>query len=295
MNTIRYSISALLILSLAALQAQQRGNREANITVEDRMRVEIRGAHGSIVVAKAGAGKAYSVRFERTDEDAVDDAVVSYRIENGTGYLRIVLDGEYDEDDDDISIGIESLGTLFQDNDDRRYRVELSDKVPIDFSFKFGAGEARLDFTDMMLTGLNMEAGASSIRMKMLSENPEIMHLMKISAGMGSIRSERLGNFNFERFDFEGGLGSYKLDFTGALRDGARISTEIGLGSLELCLPEGVGARAYNSDSFLSSCSLQKFNRTNGSRYESVDYRKARKRVVLDLNSGLGSVAVKWR
>jgi len=67
------------------------------------------------------------------------------------------------------------------------------------------------------------------------------------------------------------------------------------MGSLLIILPPGVGAQAYHEDSWLSSCSLQKFRDTGDGTYETANYRKASKKVKIRLESGVGSIDVKWR
>ena len=79
------------------------------------------------------------------------------------------------------------------------------------------------------------------------------------------------------------------------LPDNARIVTDVGVGSLTIVLrPEGVGAKAMTDDNWFSSRKMYRFIRKNDALYMTPDYDKSARRVSLDLQSGLGSVDVRW-
>ena len=66
----------------------------------------------------------------------------------------------------------------------------------------------------------------------------------------------------------------------------------MGLGSLELRIPEGLGVR-LQKDSFLTSLDSQGLVK-RGDVYESLDWDRADRRVTIELDAAFGSVSVVW-
>ncbi|MBI2474511.1 MAG: hypothetical protein HYV68_02305 [Candidatus Taylorbacteria bacterium] len=63
----------------------------------------------------------------------------------------------------------------------------------------------------------NLSAGASSVKLRFDEPNTSVIEDMSIEAGLSKFTGEGLGNANFNHFKFEGGVGSYTLDFSGKL------------------------------------------------------------------------------
>ena len=66
----------------------------------------------------------------------------------------------------------------------------------------------------------------------------------------------------------------------------------MGLGALELIVPEGLGVR-LRKDSFLTSLDSEGLIK-RGDVYESLDFADAEHRVVIDLDAAFGSIEVQW-
>jgi hypothetical protein len=62
-----------------------------------------------------------------------------------------------------------------------------------------------------------------------------------IKAGVSAFSAEGLGYFRARRLRFEGGVGRFALDFRGAApAPGAEATLRLGVGELDVTLPEGV-------------------------------------------------------
>ena len=68
------------------------------------------------------------------------------------------------------------------------------------------------------------------------------------------------------------------------------ISIKVGLGSLEVLLPDEIGVRVKSSKSFLSNLQLPGFNQV-GNEYRSSNINEAEKEIVISLNTGIGEVS----
>jgi hypothetical protein len=66
----------------------------------------------------------------------------------------------------------------------------------------------------------------------------------------------------------------------------------MGLGALELQVPEGVGLQ-LRKDSFLTSLDSEGLVK-RGDTYQSLNWDRADRRVVVDLDAAFGSVKVVW-
>ncbi|HEU0051626.1 MAG TPA: LiaF domain-containing protein, partial [Longimicrobium sp.] len=106
------------------------------------------------------------------------------------------------------------------------------------------------------------------------------------------VRVERLGNARAERFSFEGGVGEATLDFSGAWTRGATASIQMGVGSLRLRLPRGIGVR-IEKDSFLASFDAPGMVKRGGAWY-SRNYEGAAIHLDISIDAALGSIDIDW-
>jgi hypothetical protein len=283
----------LLLLAIAAMRtvsAQTPQTRDASFSHESMLRVTVEGGYGTVIIKRTGGEKVYVF----TQRDCVDEpinATVDYQVRSGRGYLNI----ELNERDEEKSGFFESLSGFVHGGSSHEWCLELTDRIPVELSLELGAGNAKLDLTGLRLSGLKLELGASDMNVVAREKNPVLMRSASISAGVGNIKSEGLGNLNFERLSFEGGLGSYHLDMTGAIRNDACVSAEIGLGSLVVVFPNNIGVRLKSEDNFFSSTHYQRFVRLDDDTYETPAYDRAERRISMSIDSGIGSVSVNWK
>ena len=102
-----------------------------------------------------------------------------------------------------------------------------------------------------------------------------------------------LGNLNAQEIEVDAGVGSITLGLDGEwAQDDAELSIEMGVGALELRVPEGLGIRLHK-DSFLTSLDSEGLIK-RGDMYESLDFEDADRRVVINLEAAFGSVAIVW-
>lgn len=215
------------------------------------------------------------------------DIDVDYYEENDIGNLTVNL-GRGSENEK------HSMEAFLGGTVSHTWYITVSDRVPVRFDITLGAGSASIDLTDIHVREFRLDAGAGSIRIKVDTPNREEIHTVALSAGIGKLRTRRLGNLRFQSLNFEGGLGEYLLDCSGELPNNARINTDLGVGSLVIVLPHGIGAKAYTDHNWLSSTNMNGFVKQDGSLYLSEHYEQSRRRIQLDMQSGVGSVAVRW-
>lgn len=289
MHFFKITLSVLTLAVLLPLTAASQEGRTRTVDLNGAREIvaTVNGGFGTLYL-KRGAGEALvRIREKNEDEEESSNVEVSYYIEDGVGYLTLDLNTDGDEE-------MNALACLLQGNSSRTWFVEMNDQVPIRFEVTLGAGRASLDLTDLHVRALSLDAGAGSVRLSVDKPNREIVNNVSISAGVGSVHTRHLGNLRFKTLDFDGGLGSYRLDCTGALPARAKIRSDVGVGSMVITLPRGVGAKAMTSDHWLSSQKMYHFVRRSDNVYSTKDFSRSERKVLLDLQSGVGSVSVRW-
>ena len=114
---------------------------------------------------------------------------------------------------------------------------------PFDLTINAGAYRSRLNLGGLPITELRINDGASESRVSFDAANPLTMEKLSYKTGASTVTLEKLGNANFSKFDFEGGTGSYMLDFSGDLRQNATVNIKVGLSNVELRVPSGSNCR----------------------------------------------------
>ena len=181
------------------------------------------------------------------------------------------------------------------DHDENEWRLAFTNKIPIDIDLELGMGEGDIDLTNLLISGMNVDAGLSELSISFDEPNKEIIERFSIDSGLGGFEARGLLNANIDKFKFSGGLGSSELYFTGKSQRPIEAKVEVGLGSLEIILEEGLPVKIYYEKSFLSSIDLDHFRRIDDDVYVSKNWdENAPDRLIIDVEIGLGSVSVIW-
>ncbi|MEX2468092.1 MAG: hypothetical protein WD995_14365 [Gemmatimonadota bacterium] len=170
--------------------------------------------------------------------------------------------------------------------------LELARGVPMELDLNFGAVKADVDLGGLALTSLELSTGASESRIDVSEPNSSTLRRATFEIGAADFALRRLGNLGAERIDVKAGVGHVSLSLDGAWRTDARLSIEMGLGALELRVPEGLGIMV-RKDSFLTSFDPEGLVK-RGDAYYSLDWEDADRKVTIDLNAAFGSVQVIW-
>ena len=199
------------------------------------------------------------------------------------------------EDRGHLSVKLESarkLGfrTKTQTN---RLRLSFTEKVPLELSVNAGVGQARLSLSRLKLKRLDMESGVGGAKISSYDPNPVVCDRVRIRNGVGGMEAVGLGNLNFRELEFEGGVGSADLDFTGQWKQDAQVRIQVGVGAVSVRMPRDVGVEVDAEKSFLSGFHLDGFTKRN-SRYFSENYDKAKVRVSIRVTTGVGGFRINW-
>ena len=240
---------------------------------ESAVTVEVKYGAGDLRIRSAASGTLYRMQL-RYDEDAFQP-VSEYR----RGRLRV---------------GVESTNRRIPvgDRSDGAMQLELAHGVPMDLELDFGAVRADLDLGGLSLTDLQLRTGASETRLNVSTPNPSRLRRAQMEVGAADFTARQLGNLNTTDLDISAGVGKVRLELTGDWREDATVEVQMGLGSLELVVPEGLGVRLVRK-TFLTSLDSEGLVK-RGDAYYSTDWESAERKVTVDVNAAFGSIKVLW-
>ncbi len=240
---------------------------------EDDLRVEVTYGAGRFKVRPADDGLLYRMQL-RYDQDVFEP--------------RAEYEGNR------LQLGVESVGSSIHIGKDRggEMDLQLARDLPMDLDLKFGAVRADLDLGGLALSRLELSTGASESTVDVSEPNSLDMRSASFEVGAADFTARHLGNLNARHIDVSAGVGEVTLWFNGDWRQDASVSVDMGLGSLELRFPEGVGVR-LTKDSFLTSLDSQGLVK-RGDAYYSLDWEQAERKITIDLDAAFGSVRVVW-
>ena len=126
------------------------------------------------------------------------------------------------------------------------WEISLSNDVPIAVKVDFGAGEGKLDFSELMLESLDIDMGVGDLTIDLTGEQKKDLDV-DIEGGVGSATIYLPENIGV-RVDIDGGIGSvnakdfnksghvYTNDAFGKTDVSIDIKIDAGIGSIELKL-----------------------------------------------------------
>jgi hypothetical protein len=270
----RFTLLAVLALALPASAAAQDWRTVTYLRQtagEDRLRVEVEYGAGHFQVEPAGPETLYRANLRYDAE--VFRPVSSYR----SGQLRIGVDG----------------GNIRGRNlKSGHLQLRLGPTVPLDLILRFGATEADLELGGLRIHSARISTGASKTNLRVSQPNPDVCRFIELEVGAAQFSATGLANLHAERLELSGGVGEVVLDFTGDWRTDMTADINMGLGTLTLRVPRGVGVRVHKEGLFAGFDSQGLVKR--GDVYFSEDWEGAEHKLNVNLDAALGSIRMAW-
>lgn len=173
-----------------------------------------------------------------------------------------------------------------------RLDLSLNTRVPMEMDLTFGAGTADVELGGLRIRQMKISTGASESNIRVSKPNPEKCSTLKLEVGAADFDASGLGNLNCEVIDVDGGVGDVTLDFNGAWRVDSDVKIDMGLGSLTLRVPRGLGVQVHKQG-FLASFDSEGLIKRGGS-YFSENWDRASNRLNINIDAAFGSIRVVW-
>jgi hypothetical protein len=238
---------------------------------EDLLRVEVQYGAGRFEVGAASESSLYRANLRYDAE--VFQPLLSYT----AGLLRV---------------GLDNLKVRGRNLRSGHLRLDLSRDVPLELKLEFGAARANLDLGGLRIRHARIATGASETDLTVSSPNLEVCRILELEVGAAQFRASQLANLNAERLTLAGGVGEVLLDFTGEWRNDLSADIKMGLGSLTLRVPRGLGLRVRKSGLLVGFDSQGLIKR--GDVYYSENWDDADHQLTVNVDAALGSVRVAW-
>ncbi|MDH4157566.1 MAG: toast rack family protein [candidate division Zixibacteria bacterium] len=274
------SIMTLLLVSAGLVWAGRLQHDTKKVAAEDAKKVSVKGDFGAGEIVISGEDIAEAAIVDIFYDEEKVDYDVEYDVSRSTG--RLVLASH-------------SRRRSNIDTEDNRWEIVLSTRYPVALDLEVGACDADFELGGIPLEEVTLEIGASSGSISFSKVNPVRLVDLDIEAGASSLKMNSVGNANFEEFNFSGGVGSFDLDLSGEYHGESVVNIEVGLGSADIVIPEEIPVRIETDGSnWLSSVEIHHddLEEVDDDAYESPGFEKARDRIVLKVDVGMGSIDI---
>lgn len=203
---------------------------------------------------------------------------VESHVEGDRAYLNFSMQGE---------------GRSWRKYGKTRLDLSLNPGAALKLEARTGVGDSQIDLSGMKLDSVRLDSGVGSTKLSMLSPNPIDCRRVRVRSGVGDLKVIGLGNFRFENFEFQGGVGGATLDFSGDWETVGDVNIEVGVGGVEIKLPRDIGAEIHASKNFLSGFDFKDFTK-DGNIYRSNNIDRVKKVLHFRIDSGIGGVEIRW-
>lgn len=262
--------------------------REIGRTTEKELKVVLSSSFGSLHVSKGEPEKILVADAAPKNSDPKMD--IEYDIRNRIGYMDVTL-GETEGDHDHRKGSFK-----ISDFEGGKWYLKFSNALPISFDVELGVGNGDFDLSGLQVKDFTLSTGASDVSLSFDEPNKTFIDNLSIESGVSKFNGRNLGNANFKRFKFQGGVGAYTLDFAGKIMSEVDVDVSVGLGVLTIVIPSDVGARLFYEKSWVSRLDCDRdFHAVNDDEYETDNYDDAVAKMNIRIDSGLGSIKVRRR
>jgi len=213
------------------------------------------------------------------------DALFEYEEFGATGVLDVETDFDLDWSDKGKK----------DDDKSNESEIYLTPDIPLKMSIDVGFGEGNFNFDELQISELVMDCGLgeSNVVFGQL-KNKIACKRVDIDNGLGSISISKLANANTGEMEFECGLGSMILDFSGEIDQDIEVDLAVGMGTINIYVPDKTNVIFEYDGTFLSSIDLDSFKKLNDKEYQSEEFTPDQPTITFSATIGAGSVTLNW-
>jgi hypothetical protein len=283
----------LVAMSFAPGAAEEEGletiSREVDISDEAILNIDVSIDDAEIYIEQCKKNKLFQSNISFDKGKTIP--VIQYTKENGYGFLS--LQGKDITGSVRTALNEGKIEVIMKDSPDcGKWKLELTDKIPITIDMSVGVQNGNLDFSNLKLRELTLNIGAADTKIYFGERNSEKLTTMNIVAGAGGLEIKGLANANFSSMRLKAGAGKAVLDFSGKLSHDAKAEISMGAGSVRLLIPESMGAMVICQSSFLSSVLCDGGFKREGKVYTNAEYGKNSANLIIEIDVPVGSIII---
>jgi len=286
-----FSLNAILFISIGGFvyKSSDKYRKEIPITSETEINVNLDAGFGHIMIMRGSSNQILNTDIMATLKNDLAE-YIDYSNRDNIGYLNINTTEAIIKESTHRKGHSLHLSGL----EDNAWNMRFTDSIPISFEIELGMGKGDFDFSGLMVKDLNLSTGASSVVIRFDTPNKSEIENLTIETGLSKFKGYSLCNSNFNHMKFQGGVGSYVLDFSGKLNKEVEVDIEVGLGSLNISIPDNIGTKIYYEKSWVSTIDIPKdFKEEEEHYYFSPNYYDVNGKINMHIEAGLGSVKIK--
>ncbi len=256
----------------------------------DGLDIEVEYRTGEIRIEPLATAMLYDVRLRYDKEGPIPSR--TWNVQDGVGHLRLAESSDRGEESEQNVLSVRFSPPSQGSHPGSELVLGLNPTIPTRLKTALGAGRGELELGGLMLTAVEILAGVSESHLTFGRPNGGVMEMLVIKSGAAEFRAEKLGNARFEQMEFFGAVGDATLDFSGDWRSGAEVAVTLGLGSLEMEVPRGIGVRI--SKRGLADLEADGFSQDEDGGWVTPNWDEADVKLEISIIAGLGSVRI-WR
>jgi hypothetical protein len=123
---------------------------------------------------------------------------------------------------------------------------------PMSLVIKAGAYTGDYELGGLSIHSLSISDGASKVELSFSKPNLIEMTRLDYTTGASSVSMSGLVNANVNTVSFNGGAGSYTLDFSGTLQRDMSVNIDSGVSSVTIIVPTGTSAQVNTANSLIT-------------------------------------------
>jgi hypothetical protein len=216
------------------------------------------------------------------------------------GGAENLVDGSVQYNIDDLKPTVSAFGnritieqlhnglTTFSRDVRNQWDLKLSDATPLALTIEAGAYNGDYDLGGLRLRELNISQGAAQTTYDFSKPNPESLERLTFSSGASTATLRNLANANAAALSFDGGAGTYALDFGGQLARSADVEITGGASTYTIRIPSRTPARVTVTGG-MATINLAGFTR-QGQQYINASWDESKPHLEITADIGLGTL-----
>jgi hypothetical protein len=172
------------------------------------------------------------------------------------------------------------------------WAIYLNGTIPLRLTIEAGAYEATMNLSGLRLQRLEINQGAATASIAWTTPSTELLQEVIIQTGASRTTVQGLGHANPSSLRFQGGVGSYLLDFSGSLRRPLMATVRTGASDLTIAIPATTPAQVTLRGG-LTSTNLEGDWRQNGSVFTNAAWGKGPNTLTLTIETGMGNLTLR--